>query len=41
MSVSSDQEQTRLKEKVQSPLESRSTKFRVEKGGGSKDGKPT
>ena len=37
----SDQEQTRFKKKVQSQGKSRSAKFKVEKGGGSKDGKPT
>ena len=36
-----DQEQTRFKKKVQPQGESRSAKFKVEKGGGSKDGKPT
>ena len=36
-----DQEQTRFKKNVQSQGESRSAKFKVEKGGGSKDGKPT
>ena len=40
-SGSSDQEQTRFKKKVQSQGESRSAKFKVEKGGGSKDGNPT
>ena len=37
-SGASDKEQTRFKKKVQSQGESRSAKFKVEKGGGSKDG---
>ena len=37
----SDQDKTRFKKKVQSQGESRSAKFKVEKGGGSEDGKPT
>ena len=40
-SGASDKEQTRFKKKVQSQGESRSAKFKVEKGGGSKDGRPT
>ena len=40
-SGASDQEQTRFKKKVQSPGQSTSAKFKVDKGGGSKDGKPT
>ena len=36
-----DQEQTWFKKKVQSQGESRSAKFKVEKGGCSKDDKPT
>ena len=40
-SGASDQEQTRFKNKVQSHGESSIAKFKVEKGGGSKDGKPT
>ena len=39
-SATSDQNQTRFK-KVHSQGESRSSKFKVEKGGSSKDGKPT
>ena len=41
ISDASDQEQTRFKKKFQSQGESRSSKLKVEKGGGSKDGKPT
>ncbi|TMX05346.1 hypothetical protein EJD97_023717, partial [Solanum chilense] len=40
-SGASDQEKTRFKKKVQSQGESRSAKFKIEKGGGSKDGNPT
>ena len=40
-SGASDQEQTRFKKKVQSQGESNSAKFKVEKGGGSKNGKPS
>ena len=40
-SGASDQEQTRFKNKVQSHGESSIAKFKVEKGGGSKDDKPT
>ena len=40
-SGASDQEKTRFKTKVQSQGESTSAKFNVEKGSGSKDGKPT
>ena len=40
-SGTSDQEQTMFKKKVQSQGESRSAKFKNEKEGGSKDGKPT
>ena len=40
-SGASDQDQTRFKKKVQSQGESKSAKSKVEKGGGSKDGKPT
>nr|XP_010317529.1 uncharacterized protein LOC104646125 [Solanum lycopersicum] len=40
-SGASDQEQSRLRKKVQSQGESRSSKFKVEKGGGSKDGNTT
>ena len=41
VSGSNDQDQTRFKKKVQSQEESRSVKSKVEKGGGSKDVKPT
>ena len=37
----SDQEQTRFKKKVQHQRESRSAKFKDEKGGGSNDVKPS
>ena len=40
-SGASYQEKTRFKKKVQSQGESRSAKFKNEKEGGSKDGKPT
>ena len=40
-SGASDQEKTRFNKKVQSQGESRSAKFKVEKGGRSKDRKPT
>ena len=40
-SGASDKEQTRFKKKVQFQGKSRSAKLKVEKGGGSKDGKPT
>ena len=40
-SGSSYQDQTMFKKKVKSQGECRSSKFKVEKGGGSKDGKPT
>ena len=40
-SGANDQEQARFKKRVQSQGESRSAKFKVKKGGGSKDGKPT
>ena len=41
MSGSSNQEQTRFKNKVQSQGQSNCAKLKVEKGGGLKDGKPT
>ena len=37
----SDHDQPRLKNKAQSQEESGSAKFKIEKGGGSKNGKPT
>ena len=40
-SGSSYQDQTMFKKKVKSQGECRSSKFKVEKGGGSKDGNPT
>ena len=40
-SGASDKEQTRFKKKVQFQGKSRSAKLKVEKGGGSKDGKPS
>ena len=40
-SGASDQDQTMFKKKVQSQGESGSAKFKVEKGGASKDGNPT
>ena len=40
-SGANDQEQTRFKKKVQSQGESKSAKFKVDKGGGLKDGKRT